>query len=447
MYKLNYETTLFINNEKTVINKTSDVISDNGSEKTTLNLYPDMKGQYFEGFGGAFTDSSGYIYSLMENEDKDTLIHKYYDESELNYTLGRIHMDSCDFSVDMYEAMSNPDDEKLESFTLERTEKYILPLVRDVLEKSGREIEIMVSPWSAPAFMKTNGERCHGGSLKEEYKKLWAEYICRYIKEFRKLGLKVKRMSLQNEPKAVQTWDSLVYTVEEEKIFLRDFMYPSLVENNLSDVEIFIWDHNKERVFERACGIIDDETNHMVAGIAFHWYSGDHFEALNLISEKFPGKKLILSEACIEYSVYKSDDYLNNAQKYAHDIIGNFNNGMNAFYDWNILLDQTGGPNHVGNLCDAPFLYDVENKKLMERNTLSYIRHFSHFIKPGAVRIKNSKYTDKLDITSFENPDGTIVAVILNREDCQMDSTLRFNGYQAELEIPAKSITTVTISK
>jgi glucosylceramidase len=65
MYKLNYETTLFINNEKTVINKTSDVISDNGSEKTTLNLYPDMKGQSFEGFGGAFTDSSGYIYSLQ----------------------------------------------------------------------------------------------------------------------------------------------------------------------------------------------------------------------------------------------------------------------------------------------------------------------------------------------------------------------------------------------
>ncbi len=445
MKTLNYETTLFIDNKKTVIKKSSKVIYDNGEEKEQINLYPEMKGQTFEGFGGAFTDAAGYVYSLMNDEDKNKMIHTYFDESELNYTIGRIHMDSCDFSVDMYEAMSNPEDKNLESFSLERTEKYILPLVRDVLEKSGREIEIMVSPWSAPAFMKTNGERCHGGKLKEEYKKMWAEYICRYITEFRKLGLKVTRMSLQNEPKAVQTWDSLCYTAEEEKIFLRDFMYPSLLENGLSDVEIFIWDHNKERAFERACGIIDEETNHMVSGIAFHWYSGDHFEAVGLIREKFPEKKLILSEACIEYSVYKSDDYLNNAQKYAHDIIGNFNNGMNAFYDWNILLDHTGGPNHVGNLCDAPFLFHTEEKKLMERNTLSYIRHFSHFIKPGAVRIKHSRYTDKLDVTAFENPDGEIVCIILNREDYAQNSTLRFEGLQAEVEIPGKSITTVVI--
>ena len=113
-----------------------------------------------------------------------------------------------------------------------------------------------------------------------------------------------------------------------------------MVKNDLNDIEIFIWDHNKERIFERACAIIDETTDHMIAGIAFHWYSGDHSESLDYLRRKFPDKKMILSEACIEYSKYSADDYLTNAQKYAHDIIGNLNNGMTAFYDWNLLLRE-----------------------------------------------------------------------------------------------------------
>ena len=150
----------------------------------------------------------------------------------------------------------------------------------------------------------------------------------------------VNRISLQNEPAAVQTWDSCIYSAEQEKTFLRDFLYPEMVKNDLNDIEIFIWDHNKERIFERACAIIDETTDHMIAGIAFHWYSGDHFESLDYLRRKFPDKKMILSEACIEYSKYIADDYLTNAQKYAHDIIGNLNNGMTAFYDWNLLLRE-----------------------------------------------------------------------------------------------------------
>ena len=161
-------------------------------------------------------------------------------------------------------------------------------------------------------------------------------------------------LTLQNEPKAVQTWDSCIYTAQEEKIFLRDYVWPSLAEHNLTDIDIYIWDHNKERAFEWAETIIDAETDHMVAGIAFHWYSGDHFEALRMLRERFPKKKLLLSEACIEFSKYSAEDNLANAQKYAHDIIGNLNEGMSVFLDWNLVLDELGGPNHVKNFCDAP---------------------------------------------------------------------------------------------
>lgn len=97
-----------------------------------------------------------------------------------------------------------------------------------------------------------------------------------------------------------------MYSAEQEKEFLTDHLYPVMKQAGLEHVEIFIWDHNKERVFERACDLIDATTDGMIAGTAFHWYSGDHFEALNLVRQQFPDKKLILSESCLEYNKFDS---------------------------------------------------------------------------------------------------------------------------------------------
>ncbi len=303
----------------------------------------------------------------------------------------------------------------------------------------------MISPWSPPAFMKTNGARSNGGKLKPGYGAFWADYICKYITELRGEGLHICRLSIQNEPKAVQTWDSCIFSAEEERDFLKNDLYPAMERFGLTDVEIFIWDHNKERLYERACTVITEETDHMIAGLAFHWYSGDHFEALELVRKRFPDKKLILSEACIEYSIYDSEDYLANAQKYAHDIIGNFNGGMNAFYDWNLLLDKEGGPNHVQNLCDAPYMYDTGTHSLMERNTLAYLWHFSHFIEPGAVRIGFSRCTADVELTAFKNPDGRVVGVLLNAGQVQQSFFVRVNGAVTECVLPAQSISTIEI--
>ncbi|BCN30641.1 glycoside hydrolase family 30 protein [Anaeromicropila herbilytica] len=444
--RLEYISTIFLDNKKHVESNTIEFKKDDGIENNVINLYPDMKYQQFEGFGGALTDSSGYVYSLMGEDEKKKMLDTYFTKEQMNYSIARIHIDSCDFSLEHYEAMSDCMDRNMESFSLSRSEKYIFPLLEDAQKVLGKPLEVMISPWSPPAFMKTNEQRNHGGKLKEEYKEFWADYICKYIKELANIGYKITRMSLQNEPNATQTWDSCVYSPKEEKEFLRDYMYPALVRHGLSNIEIFIWDHNKERVYERANEIIDEETNHMVAGIAFHWYSGDHFEGLSLIKEKYPDKKLILSEACIEYYKFNKEDYLANAEKYAHDIIGNLNHGMNAFYDWNILLDEKGGPNHVHNYCDAPFLYDTKKMKLIEQNTLAYLYHFSHYILPGAVRIAYTKYTDQLEVTAFKNTNQSIVVVILNRTLHSMQSVIRLNGEYADITMEPQSISTCEIN-
>ena len=288
-------------NFEQTIEMTEDI---RGIESQVVNIYPELSYETFEGFGGAVTEAAGYIYSLMNDEQKKKVIETYFSPEKMNYRLVRVHMDSCDFSLGLYEAMSNSEDTELKSFSFERTEKYILPMLEDAKKTAGENLKLMLTPWSPPAFMKTNGKRTGGGKLKPEYRKLWAEYICRYIREFQNRGFEVQRISIQNEPKAVQTWDSCLFTAEEEKSFLRDFLYPTMKSHGFENIEVFIWDHNKERIYERVRDTVDEETREMVSGAAFHWYSGDHFEGLELVRRLYPELKLIMSESCLEYSIF-----------------------------------------------------------------------------------------------------------------------------------------------
>lgn len=441
-----YVVTTYNNQVERMVEQKLYFFPDKERENQLVNLYPQMQYQTMKAFGGAITDSAGYIYSLMNEKQKAEMLEQYFGNTAMKYKIVRIPMDSCDFSMEHYEADSDDLDESFEKFSFERVEKYILPLLDDVQQKCGNKLEIMLSPWSPPAYMKTNGERNHGGKLKKEYRKRWANYICRYIQEYRDRGYRVTKMTLQNEPKATQPWDSCVYTAQEQKEFLRDYMWPVLEAHHLTDIEIYLWDHNKERVFEWAETVIDEETDKMIAGMAFHWYSGDHFEALQMLQKKFPEKDLLLSEACIEYSKFDSDDNLTNAQKYAHDIIGNLNGGMTTFIDWNLILDEMGGPNHVGNFCDAPYLFDTKEKQLIKKNILRYIWHFSHFIEPGSVRIGVSRYTDELEVVAFQKEEK-IVFVIFNATGKEIPAYIRVKDYCAEITVEPDSISSGVITE
>jgi glucosylceramidase len=440
--KINLVTTTYKNDVKETFESSLEFGRDNNTEMAVVNIYPQMEYQTFDGFGGAITEAAAFTYSQMSEESKKKMVEAYFGESGARYNIVRTHIDSCDFAVDMYEAMSDPTDREFKSFTLERDEKYILPLLDAAEATAGKKLSVVMSPWSPPAFMKTNGQRTYGGSLKPEYRKFWADYICHYIKEYRAKGYQIDYLTIQNEPNAVQTWDSCTYTGQQEKEFLSDFLYPSIQENDIKDLGVVIWDHNKERVFERACEIIDYETDKMVQGIGFHWYTGDHFDALRLVSEKFPDKKLMFTEGCVEYSRFSETAQLEKAQMYGRDIIGNINAGMNSFIDWNIYLNAQGGPNHVNNFCDAPIMCDIDKDVVDEKLSFDYIKHFSHYIEPGAKRIASTKYSPKLEMTTLKNPDGSIVTVLMNISEEDLEVNIRLNGEVVKITAPAGSITT-----
>lgn len=418
-----------------------------GVENEVVNLYPEVEYQRIEGFGGAMTEAAAYAMSKLPEDQKKEILDTYFGPGGIGYRFLRTHIDSCDFSLGNYSAMNDATDEQMKSFSLARDEELVIPAIRQAIDVCEDRIGVMLTPWSPPPFMKTNGQKNGGGSLKKEYYPLWAAYICRYILEYRQRGLNVTMLSIQNEPKAVQPWDSCVFTAAEEREFLKDHLWPSLQKNGLSDVQLLIWDHNKERVYERACEIIDEETQHIVSGVAFHWYSGDHFEALRLVSEEFPDKKLVFTEGCVELSHYSDASELSKARRYAHDIIGDLNNGMNLFIDWNIALDEQGGPNHVHNYCDAPISCDTKAGTYQKRLTFDYIGHFSKHIKLGARRIAYTKYADTLEITAAKNPDGSIAVVIMNTLAKPQNSILRLAGKTARIALEGDSITTVLLTK
>jgi glucosylceramidase len=128
-------------------------------------------------------------------------------------------------------------------------------------------------------------------------------------------------------------------------------------------------------------------------------------------------------------------------------MIGDLNAGMTAFYDWNLVLDEQGGPNHAKNYCEAPFMYNTLTGKLEERNSLSYIAHFSRYILPGARRIAFSKYTKDLELTAFRNTGNGLAVVMLNPSDSALNLYLRLDGQVAEIKLPQNSIATAVVPR
>ena len=412
-------------------------------ENELICIYPEEQFQQIRGFGCALTEVAGYVLSRMPEAKTEEILKAFYGEKGLGYCFARIPIDSCDFSLDNYSAISSPCTEALEGFSLKRDEKYVLPLVRQVQKVASNGFSAMLSPWSPPDFMKTNGQKNHGGKLKEEYWAIWAKYICRYIQEYERRGVPVSMLTPQNEPKAVQTWDSCIFTAEEERRFIHAFLYPEMVRCGLKDhVDLIVWDHNKERVYDWARVLFDGETADQTDGIGIHWYSGDHFNAVNDVHNRYPNKRIVFTEACIEYRMYEEDDVLRNALKYAHEMIGSLNGGVDTFFEWNLTLDLQGGPNHAGNFCEAPIMCDPEKGEYRKMPSYDYIGHFTRYFAPGAKIIGSSSYCRELETVSCLRPDGSIATAILNFSAEQKDFYLRLKDQILPAVLPAYGILT-----
>ena len=404
----------------------------------TLSVDPNTHYQTVIGFGGAFTESATHTLSKMSSENQSKVLHAYFDpEDGLGYTLGRVHLNSSDFSLGNYTYVDERD-ETLNSFSIAREYQTVIPTILKAETINGRKFSFLASPWSPPGWMKTTGIMNHGGKLKKEYYPLWAKYVIKYLDAMKKAGVHIDMISVQNEPAAVQTWDSCLFTPEEERDFIKDHLGPALEKSSHSHVNILAWDHNKDIILDRMAPIYDDpKARDYTYGAAFHWYMSDDYLNLEKMHDLYPDKHLIFTEGCIEdgprVGAYET------GVRYIKDMIQDFNHYTEAFIDWNLFLDENGGPNHAHNYCDAPIICDTKRDSVHLNSSFYAIKHFSKHVKPGAMRIASGVSTDVIMHSAYRNPDGSTAIVLFN--DSDTDHIIDVDG--THIHLPAESMMTL----
>ncbi len=419
----------------------SELLHDSKIELRSIKVDKNQIRQSILGFGGAFTEASASIYNELDVDKKSEIIQAYFGDSGNQYNMGRTHINSCDFSLGNY-ALCEDENRNLDGFSIERDKKMLIPFIKEALNEASSSVLIMASPWSPPPWMKTNNQMNHGGKLKEEFQDAWAEYYCKYIEFYERDGVPIWGISVQNEPEAVQTWDSCIYTGEEERDFIKNFLGPALKRNKYLDKKLVIWDHNRDIMVERSRTVLSDpDAAQYVWGTGFHWYNGDHFDEVQKVHDEFPDKELIFTEGCQEGGPHIGSWDL--GERYATSIINDLNRYTVGWIDWNLLLDERGGPNHVGNYCSAPIIVNTKTQELLYQSSYFYLGHFSRFFSRGDKIVQCENTTSQLLSLSGINKNDKLTTTIMNKEEDSIPFLYDNGSEKKSYSIPPRSIITI----
>lgn len=456
------------------LTKIEELSTNESSSVITLN--PKETYQTITGFGGAFTESSASLLNKLSKANREKVINAYFSEEGANYSLTRTHMNSCDFSLSQY-SYAPTDDKELKDFSVKEDKDDLIPMIKDAMKASKDGFKIFASPWTAPPYMKDNNAWV-GGKLKPDYYDTWALFFSKYIKAYKNEGIDIWGFTVENEPHGNGgNWESMLYSPEEMTNFVQNHLGPKLEKDGYGDKIILGYDQNRNDLKHWIDAMYaTPESSKYFSGTAVHWYDSTFMifeDELQYAHQKAPNKLLIQTEACADSEIphWKDDAWYWNKEatdwgwdwapaeqkawhpkyapvnRYAGDIIGCLNNWVDGWVDWNMVLNRQGGPNWFKNWCLAPVIVD-ENKDEVYFTPMYYVMaHFSKYIRPGAKRIGFENPDKELQITSAQNPDGSIAVVVFNPTEKEKTFALALNKDQKAVKISAKAIQTIIIKK
>ena len=416
--------------------------------EVAIFINPKKTFQKYLGIGGAITDASSEVFATLNETQQNKLLESLYGKDGIGYNIIRTSIHSSDFGLGSFTYVKEGDAD-LKTFSIEKDKEKRIPFIKRAIDLIKDDVVFYASPWSPPAFMKTNKNMLQGGKLLPEFRQSWADYYVKFIKAYEKEGIPVWGLTIQNEPMAIQRWESCIYTADEERDFLKNYLGPTLENAGLGDKKIIVWDHNRDLISDRANTIFEDpEASKYAWGIGLHWYETwtgglPKYDNLKNINESFPSKNMLFTEGCAEGFDSEKLHFWPNAERYGNSIINDFNSGVVGWTDWNILLDERGGPNHVENFCFAPIHANTKTGELIFTPTYYYIGHFSKFIKPGAVRVSTTTSRTTIESTSFKNKDGKIITVVMNKTDSKVTYKLIVGNSESLLEIEPRAMQTI----
>ncbi|MFV0328184.1 MAG: glycoside hydrolase family 30 protein [Bacteroides xylanisolvens] len=420
---------------------------------TTITINPTMKYQEMDGFGAAITGSTCFNLIKMADEDRIKFLKETFSESEgMGYSYVRISIGCSDFSLSEYTCC---DEAGIENFALQSEElDYVIPMLKEILAINPN-LKILGSPWTAPRWMKVNNltnlqsyNSWTNGQLNPAYYQDYATYFVKWIHAMSENGIRIDAITPQNEPLNRGNSASMYMGWEEQRDFVKNALGPKLQEANL-DVKVYLFDHNYNyddmsaqqqyvnRIYE------DSEASSYATGAAFHNYGGDRSE-LNNVHDAFPDKELIFTETSIGTWNGGRDLETRLMEDMKEVALGTVNNWCKAVIVWNLMLDTDLGPNRDGGCqtCYGAVDIDKNNYQTISRNSHYYIiGHLSSVVKPGAVRIGTTGYTDtEIAYAAFENPDNTYALVLLNNSNKSKKITISDEKNNFTYDIPAKAV-------
>jgi glucosylceramidase len=441
-----------------------------------LFLRPEETFQQITGIGGSFTEASASLLNRLSPENREKIVQAYFGEEGARYSLTRTPMNSCDFSLGHYSYAPVEDDIELLHFSVDEDMDDLIPMIREAMRISKDGFKIIASPWTAPPWMKSNKD-WRGGKLLPEYYDTWALFFSKYLSAYRQEGIPIWGFTVENEPLGNDNnWESMHYTAEEMNTFVKNHLGPRL-QSDGHEVKILGFDQNRDEELLHWVDVMygDEEAASFYDGTAVHWYAStyDYFpDALDYAYEKAPGKHLIQTEGCIDAEVPRWQDdawYWSKeatdwgwdwapedrkhlhpkyvpVYRYARDIIGCLNHGVDGWIDWNMVLDRQGGPNWFKNWCVAPVIVDPEADEVYFTPLYYTMAQFSRFIRPGSYRIGFSLQDETLQATAVLNPDESIAVVVFNPGEEERSIHLHLGEKSTAFSIAPRAIQTLVIS-
>lgn len=410
-----------------------------------ITINPTQVFQEMEGFGAALTESSAYVLNAhLSASERTALLQNLFQPTEggIGISYLRITMGASDFSLANYTYHDLPHgqtDPSLASFSLGNDTQHLIPVLKEILAIAP-DLQLMATPWTAPAWMKTNQSLLDGGKLKPEYYAAYAQYFVKYLQAMEQAGIPIASLTIQNEPLHQAGYPSLRMSAAEQLVFIRDHLGPAFDQEGL-DTKVIVYDHNWDEIVYPLEILNDTLAKRFVWGTAFHCYGG-RVEAMSQLREAHPDKGIYFTECSGgEWATNFGDNLAWNMENL---FVGATRNWAKTVLLWNLALDEKNGPQN-GGCTDCRGVVTVHTNGTIARNVEYYLLgHMARFVRPGACRVETpSTRHEGISQVAFQNQDQSLVLVLYNHLESSQEIEVLVPGEKAfQYIVPAGSLLT-----
>jgi glucosylceramidase len=415
--------------------------ADSSEALPTIAVNDMQQFQPMEGFGFALTGGSAQLLMRMTPERRTALLKQTFstEGDGIGASYIRVSIGASDMNDHVYSYDDMPPgqtDPELKNFSLAPDRADVIPALKEILAIDP-QIKILASPWSAPAWMKTNDD-VRGGELKPEFYGAYAQYLVRYIEGMKAEGISITAITVENEPLNPKNTPSMVVFAQEEDAFIGRCLGPAFEKAGIK-TEIQLYDHNPDVPSYPLSILADPVAGKYTVGTAFHLYGGDS-RALTDVHREYPNKNLYLTEQSVTQRPGSAT--IDIAEPVSRVLIGATRNWSRNVLLWNLAADPKAGPHTNNGGCTGCFGAITLDGDRATFNVAYYAAaHFSKFVPPGSVRI-GSNELEQLSTVAFLTPDGKVVLVAANTGNFPRTFEIGYHGKFAKTTMPSESVGT-----